>query len=106
MPGITAGDRNFLSLVQLKLPVAVVAVVFNRGGARPRAVPGRAVAHRNGARRAPAVTIKMAEGRSISPRRSSVAGQTSSSTPVAQCDRAVVSSAPSFQMTRRIGVEP
>jgi hypothetical protein len=24
MPGVTAGNRNFLSLVQLKLPVAVV----------------------------------------------------------------------------------
>ena len=46
MPGITAGDRNFLSLVQLKLPVAVVAVVFNRGCARVRPIPGRAVAPR------------------------------------------------------------
>ena len=64
MPGVTAGNRDFLSLVQLKLPVAVVAVVFNRGCARVRPVPGRAVAQRHGARHAPAVTIEMAEGRS------------------------------------------
>jgi methylthioribose-1-phosphate isomerase len=40
MPGVTAGNRDFLSL-KLKLPVVVV---FNRGSARSRAASGRAVA--------------------------------------------------------------